>query len=254
MTPGRRRWTRLTTGRGRRLTPSRPHPAGRGRPREGGAPRHRDRLLLPRLVDSHRDGDRADRAAAAGTAVGLATDTEVGQAAETATQQADTAGIVGGIDLLVFVLLVIVFVAYSCGGYVAGRMARFDGMEQGLGVWLWAILVAVLVAVLVASLVGALLGELAGMRFHRKVDRTGLGHRPAHLSHLDAPGRGARTVSGGSASAGAPLLRRIVDRRAPGGSCCDDGGPGRGRDAMRLTLRGDLLDVVFGRAVLVVGA
>ena len=32
------------------------------------------------------------------------------------------------------------------------------------------------VVVLVASLVGALLGGLAGMRFHRKVDRTGLGH------------------------------------------------------------------------------
>lgn len=82
-------------------------------------------------------------------------------------------------------------------------MARFDGMEQGLGVWLWAILVAVLVAVLVARLVGALLGKLAGMRFHRKVDRTG---------------------------------------------------PGRGRDAMRLTLRGDLLAVVCGPAILVVGA
>ena len=31
-------------------------------------------------------------------------------------------------------------------------------------------------AVLAASLIGALLGGLAGMRFHRKVDRTGLGH------------------------------------------------------------------------------
>lgn len=149
-------------------------------------------------------------AAAAGTAVGLATDTSVGQATEAATSQADTVGIVSGI-----VLLVIVFVAYYCGGYVAGRMARFDGMKQGLGVWLWAIVIAVLVAivgtvagaefnvlrelnsfpripldegtmttagivaavaVLAASLIGALLGGLAGMRFHRKVDRTGLGH------------------------------------------------------------------------------
>jgi hypothetical protein len=148
-------------------------------------------------------------AAAAGTAVGLATDTEAGQATNTATQQADTIGIVGGI-----VLLVIVFVAYYCGGYVAGRMARFDGLKQGLGVWLWAVIVAVLVAivgavagaefnvlkelnsfprlpldegtmttagiiaavaVLAASLVGALVGGLAGMRFHRKVDQTGLG-------------------------------------------------------------------------------
>ena len=148
-------------------------------------------------------------AAAAGTAVGLATNTEVGQATSTATQQADTVGIVGGI-----VLLVIVFAAYYCGGYVAGRMARFDGLKQGLGVWLWAIVVAIIVAVigavagaefnvlkelnsfprlpldegtmttggiiaavavLAASLVGALGGGLAGMRFHRKVDQTGLG-------------------------------------------------------------------------------
>ncbi|MCW2833185.1 MAG: hypothetical protein JWN68_1138 [Nocardioides sp.] len=149
-------------------------------------------------------------AAAAGTAVGLATDTTVGEATDNASSQADTVGIVSGI-----VLLVIVFVAYYCGGYVAGRMARFDGMKQGLGVWLWAIVIAVLVAVigavagaefnvlkelnsfpripldegtmttagiiaavavLAASLIGALLGGLAGMRFHRKVDRTGLGH------------------------------------------------------------------------------
>jgi len=146
-------------------------------------------------------------AAAAGTAVGLATNTEVGQATNTSTQQADTVGIVGGIVLLVFV-------AYYCGGYVAGRMARFDGLKQGLGVWLWAIAVAIIVAVIgalagaefnvlkelnslprlpvdegtmttagiiaavavvAASLVGALLGGLAGMRFHRKVDHTGLG-------------------------------------------------------------------------------
>lgn len=148
-------------------------------------------------------------AAAAGAAVGLATGTEVGEASDTATQQVDTVGIVSGI-----VLLVIVLVAYYCGGYVAGRMARFDGLKQGLGVWLWALVIAILVAVigtvagaefnvlkelnsfprvpldegtmttagliaaaavLLASLVGALLGGLAGMRFHRKVDRTGLG-------------------------------------------------------------------------------
>ena len=148
-------------------------------------------------------------AAAAGTAVGVATDTKVGQATDTATEQVDTVGLVGGI-----ILLVIMFVAYYCGGYVAGRMARFNGLKQGLGVWLWAIIVAVVVAivglvagaeynvlqkldafprlpigegtlttggiialaaVIAATLGGALLGGLAGMRFHRKVDKTGLG-------------------------------------------------------------------------------
>jgi hypothetical protein len=42
---------------------------------------------------------------------------------------------------------------------------------------------------------------------------------------------------------------RIVDGRAPGGSYCDNGHRGRGRDAMRLTFHGDVLDIVFGRAV-----
>ena len=147
--------------------------------------------------------------AAAGSAVGLATGTDAGQAASEATTDPATVGIVGGI-----VLLVILFVAYYCGGYVAGRMARFNGLKQGVAVWLWALLIAVVVAVLglvagdqfnilaqlnslpripvgegdlttggiiaalavaAASLVGAILGGLAGMRFHRKVDKAGLG-------------------------------------------------------------------------------
>jgi hypothetical protein len=147
-------------------------------------------------------------AAAAGAVFGIATDTSVSSATDSAAEQADTVGIVGGV-----VLLAIVFIAYYCGGYVAGRMARFDGLKQGLAVWLWAIVIAVLVGVLgtvvgseynvlsqlnsfprlpvgegtmttggivalvvvlVASLAGALLGGLAGMRFHRAVDRTGL--------------------------------------------------------------------------------
>ena len=147
--------------------------------------------------------------AAAGTAVGVATGTDPGQAATQATQNATTVGLAGGI-----VLLVILFVAYYCGGYVAGRMARFNGAKQGVAVWLWAVIIAILVAILgavagskynvlgqlnsfpripvnegtlstggiiallavaLASLVGAILGGLAGMHFHRKVDKAGLG-------------------------------------------------------------------------------
>jgi len=112
------------------------------------------------------------------------------------------------------VLLVIFFVAYYCGGYVASRMARFNGMKQGFAVWVWAIVIAVAVAIAAAvagdqydiqselnnfpripsnegdvttngiiaaaaiagvTLVGAVMGGLAGMRFHRKVDKAGLG-------------------------------------------------------------------------------
>ncbi len=147
--------------------------------------------------------------AAAGTAVGLATGTTPEDAAAEATSDPATVGLVGGV-----ILLVILFVAYYCGGYVAGRMARFDGAKQGFAVWLWAVVAAIVVAALgaaagdefnvfanlnsfpripvgegdlstagilaaigvaVTSLAGAVLGGLAGMRFHRKVDRAGLG-------------------------------------------------------------------------------
>src|SRR3954447_26366356 len=72
--------------------------------------------------------------AAAGTAVGLSTGTSVTSATNQATQDPKTVGIAGGIALLV-----ILFLSYYCGGYVAGRMARFNGMKQGIAVWLWAV-------------------------------------------------------------------------------------------------------------------
>jgi hypothetical protein len=109
-------------------------------------------------------------------------------------------------------LLVVLLIAYFAGGYVAGRMARFSGVKQGVAVWLWAILIAVVLgiigaiagaqtgvvnqlgsvaqlpfsgsqmtvgaivsalAVLVVTLIGAILGGIAGMRYHRRVDRAG---------------------------------------------------------------------------------
>jgi hypothetical protein len=141
--------------------------------------------------------------AAAGAAFGL----QGGVTAEAAAQNAQALGLAGGIALLV-----VLFIAYLAGGYVAGRMARFSGAKQGVGVWLWALIIAVVVAVLTAiagtqsnllaglngfqipvsrdalttggiitavavvliSLLGAVLGGLAGMRFHRKVDRASL--------------------------------------------------------------------------------
>ena len=142
--------------------------------------------------------------AAAGTAVGLATNTDVNA---TVTSGNESVGIVG-----IVVLLVILFVAYYCGGYVAGRMARFNGAKQGFMVWVWAIIAAIVIAILgvvagqqynilaqlnsfpripvnegqltatsiiaavvvaAVALVAAVLGGIAGMHFHRKVDRAG---------------------------------------------------------------------------------
>jgi hypothetical protein len=145
--------------------------------------------------------------AAAGTAVGLATNTDVNEAVNQAASDSGTIGLVG-----IIVVLVILLLSYYCGGYVAGRMARFNGAKQGLMVWIWALIVAVLVSILgllagqqfnvlanlnsfpripvnegqltitsiiaavvvaLVALAGAVLGGLAGMRFHRKVDRAG---------------------------------------------------------------------------------
>jgi len=118
--------------------------------------------------------------------------------------EATTIGLASGIALLV-----VLAIGYFFGGYVAGRMARFDGARQGIGVWLWGLLIAVVVAALAAvggskynvldalnlprlpvnsgtlttgglialiaslavTLGAAILGGKAGERFHNKVDR-----------------------------------------------------------------------------------
>lgn len=112
------------------------------------------------------------------------------------------------------VVLVVVFLAYLAGGYVAGRMARFNGLKQGAAVFGWSVVIAIVVAILgavagaqynvlseinsfpnipsslegltlqgvvvlvgvvAAALVGAMLGGLTGMRYHRRIDKAGLG-------------------------------------------------------------------------------
>ena len=75
---------------------------------------------------------------AAGAAIGL-TKTSPSQA----SGSADTIGIVGGI-----LLIAVLAIAYWCGGYVSGRMSRFDGGRQGLGAWIIGLLVTILAAVI----------------------------------------------------------------------------------------------------------
>ncbi|MBB3674412.1 hypothetical protein [Modestobacter versicolor] len=144
---------------------------------------------------------------AGGVAIGLTQGLpSADTAADTATDNASGIGIGGGIAMLV-----ILFLAYLAGGYVAGRMSRFDGIRQGIAVWVIGLLVVIalavlgavlgakynvlsqlnlpripidegtattagivaLVAVLVVTLIGAVLGGKLGERFHRKVDRAG---------------------------------------------------------------------------------
>jgi hypothetical protein len=140
--------------------------------------------------------------AAAGTRLGFATDVSTSDA----TSNAGTIGIVGAAILVAILLL-----AYYGGGYVAGRMARFDGGRQGFRVWLLGLLVTIaaavagwiggseynifeqlnlpripvdegdiatgaiitLVVVLVGTLLAAMAGGKAGDRYHARVDRFG---------------------------------------------------------------------------------
>lgn len=109
----------------------------------------------------------------------------------------------------VVALTIVLFIGYSCGGYVAGRMSRFDGARQGFAVWMLGLVVTIAavglgalfgtqydvldrvdlprmpysdgeltvggvvagLAVLAVTLAGSLLGGTIGRRYHDRVDR-----------------------------------------------------------------------------------
>jgi hypothetical protein len=139
--------------------------------------------------------------AAGGAAVGLTALSDVDAAGD-----ATEIGLGGAIGLLIALA-----VAYFAGGYVAGRMSRFDGARQGLGTWLLGLVMTVLLAIVgvvlgseynvlerldlpavpvgdselatggalalaiivAGSLIAAVAGGKAGERYHRRVDRAG---------------------------------------------------------------------------------
>lgn len=118
-----------------------------------------------------------------------------------------SAGTIGSVAAIV--LIVVLIVAYYAGGYVAGRMSRFDGGRQGVTVWVIGLLVTIAalalgaifgskynildrvslpripistdqlswgavvtgVLILVLTLLAALAGGVIGHRYHNRVDR-----------------------------------------------------------------------------------
>ena len=139
---------------------------------------------------------------AAGAAVGLT----VTDAENQATTNTEEIGLGGGIALVI-----VLMIAYYAGGYVAGRMSRFDGGRQGLGTWLIGLIVTIalalaavvlgdeynvleqlnlpslpvgeqtlatggliaLAAIVLGTLFAAMSGGKVGERYHKRVDRAG---------------------------------------------------------------------------------
>jgi hypothetical protein len=90
-----------------------------------------------------------------------------------AERQAGTIGIAAAV-----VLLSVLAIAYFTGGYVAGRMSRFDGGRQGMGVWLIGLLLTVL-----AIAVGAVFGNEYNI-----FDRVDLPRLPVSTDQLSGAG------------------------------------------------------------------
>jgi amino acid transporter len=132
----------------------------------------------------------------------------IGSSASVTQSQAQRdAGTIGLASAIVLIL--VLAVGYYAGGYVAGRMSRFDGGRQGAAVWLLGLAVTVLaiifgavfgskynildrvslpripvdtgtlgwgtvvtaVVVLLLTLLAAVLGGKVGHRYHDRVDR-----------------------------------------------------------------------------------
>jgi MFS family permease len=126
--------------------------------------------------------------------------------------QSDAEREVGNIGLAAaIVLLAVLMIGYYCGGYVAGRMSRFNGSRQGVGVWITGLIVSIVtivlgavfgqqydildrvnlprlpistdslttgaivaaLIVLIGTLVAAVAGGTVGTNYHRRVDRVG---------------------------------------------------------------------------------
>jgi hypothetical protein len=123
---------------------------------------------------------------------------KIGHAVSQTTQNLGIGALIGS--------LVALAIAYFIGGYTAGRMARYDGAKNGLGVVIWTVVVAIVLGIagaalgnrfnvasqlhlkidtgtlttaglvslavtLLVMLAAALLGGVTGERYHRNIDR-----------------------------------------------------------------------------------
>ena len=117
--------------------------------------------------------------AAAGAAVDISSPTEL-------ANQTDAISAIGG----VLVGVVLFRGLYFAGGYVAGRMSRFDGVRQGVLVWVVALVVAAVLALIAA---------VAGDQYNVLSSLNGFPRLPAGTEYdedgRDRRGRGGRGVA-----------------------------------------------------------
>ena len=126
---------------------------------------------------------------AIGTGIGLGSGATVDDAADAAADNAGTVGIIGAI-----VLAAVLLISYIAGGYVAGRMARFSGVKQGIAVWIWAVVIAIVVAIATA-----VAGSAVGHPRESRQPAAHSGHaRDLHdRGHPDRVGRRCRRADRG---------------------------------------------------------
>jgi MFS family permease len=139
---------------------------------------------------------------AAGSAVAV---TSIDKASNVSGNTVQTVGLVSGI-----VFLLVLAIAYYAGGYVAGRLSRFDGARQGVATWIIGVIVTLILGgvgaalgakynilqqlnlphlpigssfttggliasllALVVTLAAAVTGGKTGEQYHRKIDAEG---------------------------------------------------------------------------------
>lgn len=100
--------------------------------------------------------------------------TAVGSSMEFTQSDAERSAGTIGISAAI-VLLVVLAIGYYTGGYVAGRMSRFDGARQGIGVWVIGLVVTV-----IALAVGAIFGSQYNI-----LDRVDMPRIPISTDHLE---------------------------------------------------------------------
>ena len=123
----------------------------------------------------------------------------------------------GAVTLVIaIVLIAVLLIAYYSGGYVAGRMSRFDGTRQGVATWIIG---------LVVTLIAAALGWVAGDQYNL-LDRVNLPRIPIPTDDVTLGGIITGVRGAARHAAGRDVRRRRRSALPQPGGPCGRGPPG----------------------------